>query len=316
MENRTLWSELFLSGMVDLPSLQLLLFLLFLHVYIMTLMGNLLIVLLIAVDSHLHTPIYFFLANLACLDVCCSSLTTPRMLFDLRTNYRIISVPACLTQVFFFICFATCEILLLAVMSYDRYIAICQPLHYIQVMHWKTCVQLAAGVWTLGIIYSLIHSLLMLRLSFCDSNIVHSFFCDVSKLLQISCTDTFVNLLSTYLLGGLLGLCSLLMTCIPYVSVFSTVLRINVKDKRLKAYSTCSSHLTVVFIFYGTLVFNYFRPSTSYHHVADRVVSVFYTVITPLLNPLIYSLRNQELKAALQRLYKTYTFCLRENTNI
>ncbi|XP_075040309.1 olfactory receptor 5B12-like [Mixophyes fleayi] len=309
MGNQTLWSELSLLGMADLPNIQLLLFLLFLYIYCMTLMGNLLIVLLIVMDSHLHNPMYFFLGNLACLDVCSSSLISPRMLYDLNTNRRMISVPACLTQVFFFIYFATCEVLLLAVMSYDRYIAICQPLHYIQVMHWKMCIQLAAGVWTLGMLYSLIHTLFTLRLSFCESNVVQSFFCDLSKLLQISCTDTFINMLSIFLLGGLLGLCSLLMTFIPYITLFSTVLKIKVKDKRFKAFSTCTSHLTVVFIFYGTLIFNYFRPTTSYHHAADRLVSVFYTVITPLLNPLIYSLRNQELKAALQRFYKTYNIC-------
>ncbi|XP_069592638.1 olfactory receptor 5B12-like [Ranitomeya imitator] len=306
MRNQTLWSELYLLGMSDVPSLQLLLFLIFFYVYVSTLVTNLLIILLVVVDSHLHSPMYFFLGNLACLDMGCSSITSPRLLYDLTTNDKTISVAACMSQVFFFIFFATCEILLLAVMSYDRYIAICRPLHYIQVMGWQTCVHLAVAVWMLGMLYSLIHTIFTLRLTFCASNVVWSFFCDVSKLLQISCTDTFVNLLSIFILGGLLGLSSLLMTFIPYITVFSTILKIRGKDKRSKAFSTCSSHLTVVFIFYGTLVFNYFRPTTSYYHSADRVVSVFYTLVTPLVNPLVYSLRNQELKAALRRLYKTY----------
>ncbi|KAG9467756.1 olfactory receptor 5B12-like [Eleutherodactylus coqui] len=309
MKNQTLLSALYLMGISDLPSLQLLLFLLIFHVYFFTLIINLLIIFLVILDPRLHSPMYFFLGNLACLDMGCSSLTTPRLLFDLSTNSKMISLSACMSQVFFFIFFATCEILLLAVMSYDRYIAICRPLHYIQIMEWKTCVHLATGVWTLAMAYSLIHTVFTQRLTFCNSNIVQSFFCDVSKLLQISCSDTFVNLLSIFILGGLLGLSSLLMTFIPYITVFSTVLKIKVKEKRWKAFSTCSSHLTVVFIFYGALVFNYFRPTTSYYHTADRVVSVFYTLVTPLVNPLVYSLRNQELKAALLRLFKTYDIC-------
>ncbi|XP_018420940.1 PREDICTED: olfactory receptor-like protein COR4 [Nanorana parkeri] len=308
MENRTILSELLLSGVTDLPYLQLPLFLLFLHIYCMTLLGNLLIILLVAIDSHLQTPMYFFLGNLAFLDLCSSSVTTPRMLFDLYTNSWKISVPACLTQVFFFILLVTTEIVLLAVMSLDRYVAICRPLHYVQIMQWKTCVQLAAGVWTLCIVYSMVHILVTLRLTFCDSNAVQSFFCDLSKLFQISCTDVFINILTTLLLGGLFELVFVLMTFIPYITVFSTVLKIKEKDKRLKAFSTCSSHLTVAFIFYGTLTFNYFKPSKRYQYTMDRVASVFYTMITPLLNPLIYSLRNQELKAAMKRVYRARRF--------
>nr|DBA18433.1 TPA: hypothetical protein GDO54_016676 [Pyxicephalus adspersus] len=308
MANQTILTELFLSGISDLPALELPFFLLFLHIYSMTLIGNFLIILLVAIDSHLHTPMYFFLGNLAFLDMCSSSLTTPRMLFDLITNNRKISITACLTQVFFFIFMATTEILLLAVMSYDRYIAICRPLHYVQIMHWKTCIQLAAGVWALSLVYSLAHILITLRLTFCDLNIVQSFFCDLSKLFQISCTDVFINLLFIFLLGGLFGLVLLLMTFIPYITVFLTVMKIKEKEKRFKAFSTCSSHLTVVFIFYGTIVFNYFRPTTGYHFAADRVVSVCYTTITPLINPLIYSLRNNELKTALKRIYKIIFF--------
>ncbi|KAM5148005.1 olfactory receptor 5B12-like [Mantella aurantiaca] len=308
MENQTILYELLLSGISDFPGLQLPLFLLFFHLYCMTLVGNLLIILLVVIDSHLHTPMYFFLGNLAFLDLCSSSLTTPRMLFDLITSNWKIPVPACLTQVFFFILLVTAEMILLAVMSCDRYIAICRPLHYLQIMHWRTCVQLAVGVWTLGILYSLVHILLALRLTFCDSNVVQGFFCDLPKLFQISCTDVFINNLTIFLLGGPIELALLLITFIPYITVFSTVVKIKENDKRLKAFSTCSSHLTVASIFYGTLTFNYFKPSKRYQYTTDRLASVFYTMITPLLNPLIYSLRNHELKAAMKRIYKGRQF--------
>ncbi|KAM5148003.1 olfactory receptor 5B12-like [Mantella aurantiaca] len=304
MKNRTILYELLLSRISDLPGLQFPLFLLFLHIYCMTLVGNLMIILIVAIDSHLHTPMYFFLGNLAFLDLCSSSLTTPRMLFDLITSNWKISVPACLTQVYFFMFLATAEIVLLAVMSYDRYIAICRPLHYLQIMHWRTCVQLAVGVWTLGSVYSLVHILLTLRLTFCASNVVQSFFCDLPKLFQISCTDVFINNLTIFLIGGPIELAFVLMTFIPYITVFSTVMKIKEKDKRLKAFSTCSSHLTVTSIFYGTLTFNYLKPSKRYQYTTDQLASVCYTMITPLLNPLIYSLRNRELKAAMKRIYK------------
>ncbi|XP_053325633.1 olfactory receptor 5V1-like [Spea bombifrons] len=297
-------SELILSGLSDVPVIQLLLFLFLFCIYSLTLTANLSILLLISLDSHLHSPMYFFLGNLACLDIFSSSITTPRMLFDLSTKHRMISVIACRTQLYFFIFILSTEILLLAVMSYDRYIAICHPLRYMQIMHWQSCAQLAMGVWAAGSIYSLIHTLCTLRLAFCRSNIVNSFFCDLPKLFEISCTDTFINILSVFILGAFLGIISLTITFFPYIYILLTVLKIPSKNKGLKTFSTCSSHLTVVFIFYGALFFNYFRPITSFYYTADKIVSVFYTIITPLLNPMIYSLRNQELKAALKRIYK------------
>ncbi|XP_053325632.1 olfactory receptor 1019-like [Spea bombifrons] len=303
MENQTVVTDLILSGLSDLPVMELILFLLFLCVYLMTLVVNLLIFLLILLDSHLHSPMYFFLGNLAGLDMCSSSITTPRMLFDLSTKSRVISIRACVTQVYFFIFGVASEIQLLAIMSYDRYVAICHPLHYMQIMHWKTCVLLTGAVWAAASIYSLIHTLFTLRLTFCASNTVHSFFCELPQLFQISCTDTYINVLSVFVLGGLLGLFSLIMTFSPYVCILLTVLKMPAMTKRLKAFSTCGSHLTVVFIFYGTILFNYFRPTTSYY-AADKLVSVFYTMINPLLNPIIYSLRNQELKASLRRIVK------------
>ncbi|XP_068103405.1 olfactory receptor 5B12-like [Hyperolius riggenbachi] len=300
MRNQTILNEFFLSGLSDLPSLRLPLFLFFLLIYVLTIIWNLLIITLIIMDSHLHTPMYFFLGNLASLDLCSSSVTIPQMLFDLHTKRKIISRTACLTQFFFFDSFSSSEVFLLSVMSYDRFNAICHPLHYMQIMHWKVCVQFACIVWLLGFIYSLIQTLGSSRLTFCGSNIVESFFCDLPQLLQISCSDIYINVLLIFLFGGLFGGGCLTMTILPYVHIIKTVQKLQQKGNTSKVFSTCSSHVSLVFIFYGTLIFNYFRPSGSYHFATSKVVSVFYTAILPLLNPLIYSLRNQEFKIALR----------------
>ncbi|KAM4632094.1 olfactory receptor 1G1-like [Discoglossus pictus] len=308
MGNQTDFSEFALSGFSDLLSLQTYLFLLFLFIYLMTLTWNLLIIVLILTDLHLHTPMYFFLGNLAFLDMGFSSVTSPQMLCDLYTQQWRISRTACITQVFFFLFFVSCEVFLLAVMSCDRYVAICRPLHYLLIMHWRICGKIASGVWGLGVIYSLVHTLCTLRLNFCGSDLIQSFFCDLPQLFKLSCTDTFINILVIFLLGGLTAFACLVTTFVPYMKIYNTVVSIQTKSSRLKAFSTCTSYLTVVFIFYGTLVFNYFRPNTSYHFAEDRVVSVIYTLMTPLLNPLIYSLRNQEIQAALRRELHKMTF--------
>ncbi|KAE8578483.1 hypothetical protein XENTR_v10023590 [Xenopus tropicalis] len=289
MVNTTILSTLVLSGLSDLQWLQLPLFLFFLLVYLLTMISNFIILLSICKDSHLKTPMYFFLGCLACLDMCCSSVTAPRMLFDIHTKRRVISTAACITQLFFFIYFAICEMFLLAVMSYDRYIAICYPLHYMQIMHSKLCVQILLGILFLALVCTLAHTLSVLRLNFCRSNIVENFFCDLPQLFQISCTDTTVNILVILVLGVFMGMGALAMTFIPYIRIFVTVLNIKEKNMRQKAFSTCISHLAVVFIFYE-----------------GRLISVFYTVFTPLLNPFVYSLRNQEFQSALRRVLRGF----------
>ncbi|KAG8433634.1 hypothetical protein GDO86_017821 [Hymenochirus boettgeri] len=301
MENQTTFYTLVLSGLSDLPSLQLPLFLVFLLVYLMTLTGNLLIVLLICTDSHLQTPMYFFLGTLACLDMGYSSVTIPRMLFDFHTQKRLISIQACITQIYFIVFFAMAELTLLAVMSYDRYVAICRPLHYTQIMHSKTCVLLILGVLIFSILNPLVHVLLLLRLSFCRLSPLQSFFCDLPQLLLISCSDTFINLLpiftfATLLCGGIFAL-----TFGPYIIILNTIMKMQSKAMRSKAFSTCSSHLTVVFIFYGTCFFSYFHPNAKDNSAVDKVASVIYTVLTPLVNPLIYSLRNEIMKISFKR---------------
>ncbi|KAE8578607.1 hypothetical protein XENTR_v10023678 [Xenopus tropicalis] len=301
MENQTTVYTLVLAGLSDLPSLQLPLFLVFLQIYLITLTGNLLILLLIFTDSHLHTPMYFFLGTLACLDMSYSSVTAPRMLFDLLRERRIISVPACITQVFFFYFFGLSEMYVLAVMSYDRYIAICRPLHYMQIMTWNVCVQFVSGVLVSSAIYSMVHTLFLTKMTFCLPNVLQSFFCDLPQLLEASCSDTFINVLLIFLLGIPYGAGILGLTFYPYIPIITTVLKMTSKHSRSKAFSTCSSHLTVVSIFYTTLFFNYFRSNANNHLVEGKVVSVFYAILTPSLNPVIYILRNQELKLSLRR---------------
>ncbi|KAG8433559.1 hypothetical protein GDO86_017748 [Hymenochirus boettgeri] len=312
MENQTTSFTLMLSGLSDLPSLQLPLFLVFLLVYLITLAVNLLIVVQIFTDSRLQSPMYYFLGTLACLDISSSSVTSPRILFVLYTKRNLISLQDCITQVYFFIVFAASEIFLLSVMSYDRYVAICRPLHYMQIMHWKCCLLLITGVFSFGIVYSLAHTLLLLNLTFCSSDTLQSFFCDLPQLLQISCSDTFINVLFILFCGIFLGGGILALTFCPYIIILNTIMKMQSKDMRSKAFSTCSSHLTVVFIFYVSFYFNYFRPNFDYHFKGGRVASVFYAVLTPLLNPIIYSLRNQELKISLKR-YLTKLMILRNN---
>ncbi|OCT61833.1 hypothetical protein XELAEV_18047863mg [Xenopus laevis] len=281
MKNHTTVNMLVLAGLSDLPSLQLPLFLVFLLIYLMTLTGNLLILLLIFTDSHLHTPMYFFLGTLACLDMSYSSVTVPRMLFDLLRELRIIYVRSCITQAFFFFFFAVSELTVLAVMSYDRYIAIC--------------------LLVFSAAYSLVHTLFLIKLTFCLPNVLQSFFCDLPQLLEVSCSDTFINVLLIFLTGTLSGVGILGVTFYPYIFIISTVLKMTSKHTRSKAFSTCSSHLTVVFILYTTIFYNYFRANANDHLVEDKVASVFYAILTPSLNPVIYSLRNQELKLSLRR---------------
>ncbi|OCT64648.1 hypothetical protein XELAEV_18045747mg, partial [Xenopus laevis] len=250
-----------------------------------TLTGNLLIILLNFTDSHLHTSMYFFLGTLACLDMSYSSATVPKMLFVLLADRKTISV----------------QMSVLAVMSYDRYIAICHPLHYMQIMNWNVCVQLVSGILVFCVVHSLVHMLFLTKLTFCSSHNLQSFFCDLPQLLQISCSDTFINVLLIFLSGILFGVVILGATFYPYITIIRTVLNIPSKNMRYKAFSTCSSHLTVIFILYSTSFCNYFRTNANDQHTEDKTTSVFYAVLSPCLNPMIYSLRNQDIKTSLRK---------------
>ncbi|XP_040217057.1 olfactory receptor 1G1-like [Rana temporaria] len=303
MRNVTEISSLTLVGLSDHPLTMNGLFVFFLFIYLMTLITNLLIFFLVLTDYNLHNPMYFFLANLAFLDMSYSSVTAPRILFDLVTKSRSISIPACISQVFFYVSFISSEPFLLSAMSYDRYIAICHPLHYTLIMSWRVCTRMASLVWVAGWSISLAHTLLLLRLSFCRTSSIHNFFCDLPHLYQITCTDPFINMVAVFLSGASDGLGAILLTFIPYVYIIRTILRIRSKTGKRKAFSTCTSHLTVVFIFYGSLIFIYFVPSSSDMITLNKLFTVISALINPLLNPLIYSLRNKDLMEALMRSY-------------
>ncbi|XP_074004739.1 olfactory receptor-like protein COR6 [Numenius arquata] len=309
MSLRGAWSSsavtFVLSGLTDDPQLQIPLFLLFLATYIATLLTNLGMIALINIDLRLQTPMYFFLQNLAFMDAVYSTLVTPRMLMTFWVEMKAISYAACVTQYFTFILLIISECLLLAVMAYDRYVAICKPLLYILIMSKRTCWSLVKGSYLWGLLNSVIHTGGLLKLTFCASNLVNHFFCDIVPLFRISSSSTALNELLVFTLGSLVEMSSITTTCISYVLIIQTVLRTCSKERKSKAFSTCTSHLVTVTLFHGTIAFMYFRPATSYSLGTDKLVSLFYTVAIPLLNPLIYSWRNREVKDALRRAIAT-----------
>ncbi|XP_065421237.1 olfactory receptor 11A1-like [Chrysemys picta bellii] len=307
--NQTGVTEFILLGFGNLPELQVLLFLLFLVIYIVTMAGNILIVVLVVADQHLHTPMYFFLGNLSCLETCYTSNILPMLLASLLTGDRTISVAGCIVQLYCFACLVATECCLLAVMSYDRYLAICKPLHYAALMNDQFSLQLAVGSWLSGFTVSTNTACWMSQMIFCGPNEIDHFFCDYIALLKLSCSDTSKMVLVIFLLSFIMILLPFLLTLTSYVCIISTILRIPSTTGRQKAFSTCSSHLIMVTIFYGTLIIVYMLPDTAELRDLNKVLSVFYTVLTPLANPLIYSLRNKEVKESLRKaLSKTTTF--------
>nr|XP_006117319.1 olfactory receptor 1038-like [Pelodiscus sinensis] len=294
-------TEFILSGLTDRPELQLSLFCVFLLIYVVTLVGNGGMILLIMIDPRLHTPMYFFLGHLSFCDLCYSTTISPKMLLNFLVERKSISYTACAAQMYFFIAFADLECLLLAVMAYDRYVAICNPLLYMATMSRQRCNQLVAGVCTVVLLESMIHTCLILRLSFCRFNIINHFFCDFPALLALSCSDIHLNEIVMFAFTCFITLNSALIILFSYVCIFSTILRIRSAEGQRKAFSTCAFHLIAVVILYSTLLFIYFRPTASQSMDTDKMASVFYTLVIPMLNPLIYSLRNREVKDALKK---------------
>ncbi|XP_057270129.1 olfactory receptor 6N1-like [Pezoporus wallicus] len=305
--NKTAVVEFIILGFQSIPAVQFTLFLMFLVIYITTVLGNLLIMVLVVTDHHLHNPMFFFLGNLSFLETCYTSTILPRMLANFLTNKYAISLQGCFLQYFFFTGLAGAECCLLTVMSYDRYIAICKPLHYTTIMNNRCCLQLASVSWASGLLASATVTSLMPQLTFCGPNEIDHFFCDFTPVVNLSCSDTHCIELVEFILASLLTLPLFLLTLLSYVYISNTVLRIPSSAGRHKAFSTCSSHLTVVTLFYGTLMVVYLVPKSNRLRDLHKVFSVCYTVLTPLVNPLIYSLRNNNIRKALRTAVNKYS---------
>ncbi|XP_076968058.1 olfactory receptor 8A1-like [Tamandua tetradactyla] len=299
-ENHSTVTEFILRGITNQPGLQLPLFLLFLGIYTVTMVGNLGMIMLILVNPQLHTPMYFFLSNLSLVDMCYSSVITPKMLVNFVSEKNIISYAGCMSQLYFFLVCVIAECYMLTVMAYDRYVAICNPLLYNIIMSHQVCSLLVAVVYILGFIGSTIETVLMLELSYCKVLISH-YFCDILPLMKLSCTSTYDVQMVVFFFAGFDIIVTCLTILVSYALILSSILHISTTEGRSKAFGTCSSHLAAVGMFYGSTAFMYLKPSTASSLAQENVASVFYTTVIPMLNPLIYSLRNKEVKAALQR---------------
>ncbi|KAK7796694.1 hypothetical protein U0070_009626 [Myodes glareolus] len=280
---------------------QYLFYVLLLAMYLTTILGNLIIIILILLDSHLHTPMYLLLGNLSFSDLCFSSVTMPKLLQNMQSQNPIITYADCLAQMYFLMFFGDMESFLLVAMAYDRYVAICFPLHYTSIMSPKLCACLLLPMWLLATFNAMMHTLLMARLSFCEKNLILNFFCDVLALLKLACSDTYINELMILIMSNLIGIIPFALIVMSYVRIIFSILKVHSTQGIQKLFSTCGSHLSVVFLFYGTIIGLFLCPSTNNSIVKETVMAVMYTVVTPMLNPFIYSLRNRDIKGALIR---------------
>ncbi|XP_068834397.1 olfactory receptor 8B3-like isoform X1 [Capricornis sumatraensis] len=299
--NDSFVTEFILLGLTDQPDFQLPLFLLFLVMYLVTLMGNLGLIILIGVNSHLHTPMYFFLFNLSFIDLCYSSVFTPKMLINFTSEKNIISYLGCMTQLYFFCFFCISEIYVLTSMAYDRYVAICNPLLYNVVMSPKVCSSLILGSYLVAFSCAMAHTGCMLRLTFCDANTINHYFCDILPLFQLSCTSTYINELELFIVAGINIIVPNLTIIVSYGLILTNILRIRSTQGRFKAFNTCSSHIIAVSLFFGSCIFMYLKPSSAGSMNERKISSLFYTNVVAMMNPLIYSLRNKDVKTALRK---------------
>lgn len=306
-ENCTVLTEFILLGFTNRLEVEIPLFGLFLLIYTTTLVGNAGLILLVQLNACLHTPMYYFLSSLSFLDLSCSSAIAPKMLVNLLAQRKTISLIGCATQMFLFAAFADAECLILAAMAYDRYVAVCHPLLYTVAMSRRVCTSVVVGAYLSGGLTSLVHTSFTFTLLFCGSNVINHF-CDIPPLLELSCSSTHVNEILLFTLCGFIQTSTFLTIAVSYACILSTILRIRVAGSRHKAFYTCTSHLMAVGFFYGSLLFTYLQPSSSYSLDTDKVISAFYTVVFPMLNPLIYSLRNKEVKDALRRTVERRVF--------
>ncbi|KAJ1095729.1 hypothetical protein NDU88_000885 [Pleurodeles waltl] len=299
--NLTMATEFILLGLSDVPELQTTLFSLFLAMYLVGVLGNSIIIALITVDSQLHTPMYFLIKNLSLVDLCLMTVIVPKLLINIISEQKTISFVNCMSQLFFFVLFAGMESILLGVMAYDRYVAICKPLRYLMLMNRSVFALLVAGCWLTGFLNSMLHSVTIALLSFGSMNKIQQFFCDIPPLLKLSCSDTTINEFLLLVEASAIAMVCIMSVLVSYVNIIVAILRMSSSEGRHKAFSTCSSHLITVTLYYGTILFTYIRPTSTYSLEKDKVVTVIYTVVTPMLNPFIYSLRNKQVKKALRK---------------
>ncbi|XP_036620461.1 olfactory receptor 5W2-like [Trichosurus vulpecula] len=306
--NYSIPTEFILLGINSSPEIKVVLFVLFLIIYLLILIANLGMIILIRIDPQLRLPMYFFLSHMSFCDLCYSTAIGPKMLMDFYAKDKSISFTGCALQFYFFCSFADSECLLLAVMAFDRYMAISNPLLYTVNMSSRVCYLLMTSVYTVGLMDALLHTTLTFTLNFCRSNEINHFFCDMPPLLSISCSDIHVNELVLFSVFGFIEMVTISGVLISYCYIILSVLKIHSNEGRCKAFSTCISHLTTVAIFQGTVLFMYFRPSSAYSLEQDKMTSLFYTLVIPMLNPLIYSLRNKDVKEALGKLRNKISF--------
>ncbi|KAM4862061.1 olfactory receptor 2G3 [Thomomys bottae] len=301
--NTSLLKGFILLGFSDHPQLESVLFIFVLFFYLLTIVGNFTIIILSYLDSSLHTPMYFFLSNLSLLDLCFTTSLAPQTLVNLRGPEKTITYGGCVVQLYISLALGSTECILLAVMALDRYVAVCKPLHYVVIMNPRVCQQLASLSWLSGLANSLIHATFTLQLPLCDNHRLDHFICEVPALLKLACVDTTVNELVLFIVSTLFLIFPPTLILISYGFITQAVLRIKSVEARHKAFSTCSSHLTVVVIFYGTIIYMYLQPRDSYAQDQGKFISLFYTMVTPTLNPIIYTLRNKNVKEALKKLF-------------
>ncbi|KAM6186259.1 olfactory receptor 13A1-like [Rhynchocyon petersi] len=300
-DNHSAVTEFILQGISEDPQLQRLFMFLFLLFFLTALVGNGLIFTAVILSPSLHTPMYFFLANLAVLDIMCTSTVLPKLLEGLVAQEDTITYGGCLAQLFFLTWALAAELLLLTAMAFDRYVAICQPLHYSVIMSWPLCILMAGAVWTISVANTSVHTGLMARLSFCGPNHIQHFLCEIPALLLLSCSPTTLNSVMMFIADAYFGVINFALTLASYAFIVASVLRIRSAKGKHRAFSTCSSHLTVVTLYYSSVIYTYFLSGSGDSTERDKVVSLLYTVVSPALNPLIYTLRNKDVKAALQK---------------
>ncbi|XP_077170226.1 olfactory receptor 5BS1-like [Paroedura picta] len=301
MDNQTTVTYFVLLGFSASPPVQIFLFLLFLFIYMATLLGNLAILTVIWNNSHLQSPMYFFLSHLSFIDICFSSVTVPKLLENFSSS-QIISYGGCLVQIFFILSTASSESFILAVMAYDRYAAICKPLHYVQIMNKLWCRCLAGGAWAFAFTHAFMNTLFVLKLVFCGPNMINHFSCEFPSLLALSCTETTTNSILFFISGTIFAISTLSLILFSYIHILSTVLKMRSVEAQKKTFSTCSAHLIVVFLFYGTGCFRYMRPNSGSSGILDDFFSIQYSISTPMLNPIIYSLKTREIREAVKKL--------------